>query len=278
MRRSAHGLRPAPERSKRARRASAVREPCHDLLVIVRDAGQAWQVVLQTDHADLAADFAAAWAEQGPRHDSVVLAARRHDDGWATWERSPLVDPASRPVNFLDVHVPAHLAFYRAGITATSDEDGYAGLLVSMHGTGIYRQRYGSDPGLSLTRAVEVEELVEAFVAEQEATHPARLEEAGVPDELRWEDYHRLQWYDRFSLAFCMRDWDEPGDAFELGPFRFEPLGPWRARIAPYPFADPMLSLSLLRRLVPKRDWTQPEFRDWFDATPAARVGLTVER
>jgi len=245
--------------------------------VIVRDAGDAWQVVLQTDHADLAGGFARAWAEQGPRHGSLVLAARRHDDGWATWERSPLVDDESRPVTFLDVHVPAHLAFYRAGIAATTDEDPYAGLLVSMHGTGIYRQRYGADPGLSLTRAAEVEELVEAFVAEQEGTHAGRMEALGVSDELRWADYHRLQWLDRFSLAFCMRDWDEPGEAFELGSFRFEPLGRWRARIAPYPFSDPRLHFPLLRRLVPKRPWTQPEFRDWFAATPPDRVEVAVE-
>ena len=33
--------------------------------MIVRDAGDAWQVVLQTDHADLSGAFARAWSEQG---------------------------------------------------------------------------------------------------------------------------------------------------------------------------------------------------------------------
>ena len=111
--------------------------------MIVRDAGAAWQVVLQPEHAELSEEVARAWADRGPRHESVVLAARRHDDGWATWERSPMVDGEGKPVSFLDVHVPAHLAFYRAGIAAVTDEDAYAGLLVSMHGAGIYRQRYG---------------------------------------------------------------------------------------------------------------------------------------
>ena len=114
---------------------------------------------------------------------------------------------------FLDVHVPAHLAFYRAGIAAITDEDAYAGLLVSMHGAGIYRQRYGADPALALTRAPEVQELVDAFVAEQEAGFPARMAEVGVDDELRLADYHRLQWFDRFSLAFCLREWDDAGGA-----------------------------------------------------------------
>jgi hypothetical protein len=245
--------------------------------VIVLDSGDVWQVVLQTDHADLSAGFAEAWADRGPRHDSLELAARRHDDGWATWERSPLVDEESRPVAFLDVHVPAHLAFYRAMIAAVTDEDAYAGLLVSMHGAGIYRQRYGADTGLSLTRAVEVQELVDAFVEEQESSHPERARAAGVSDELRWADYHRLQWLDRFSLAFCMRDWDAPGDGFDLGHFRFEPLGPWRARVSPYPFSAPLVRLPLLRRLVPHRPWTQAGFREHFAGLPAEAVEVVIE-
>ena len=98
--------------------------------MIVLDRGDTWQVVLQPEHAELSEEVALAWADRGPRHDSVVLAARRHDDGWATWERSPLVDADGKPVSFLDVHVPAHLAFYRSGIQSVTDEDPYAGLLV----------------------------------------------------------------------------------------------------------------------------------------------------
>ncbi len=189
--------------------------------MIVRRHDEAWQVVLQTDHADLSGAVAEVWTDRGPRHDSVVVAARRHDDGWAVWERSPLVGADGAPVGFLDVHVPAHLAFYRAGIAAVTDEDPYAGLLVSMHGAGIYQQRYGADPSLSLSRAAEVQPLVDAFVAEQESAHPARAAAVGVDDELRWADYHRLQWFDRFSLAFCLREWDHPDDSsFELGSFQ----------------------------------------------------------
>jgi hypothetical protein len=245
--------------------------------VIVRDAGDAWQVVLQPDHAELAAGLAAAWADRGPRHDSLVLATRRHDDGWAVWERSPLVDASGAPITFLDVRVPAHLAFYRAGIAAVTDEDLYAGLLVSMHGAGIYRQRYGEDPGLHLTHAGEVKELVEAFVAEQEASHAARLEAAGADDELRWEDYRRLQAYDRLSLLFCMRDL-ATSEPFTLGAYRIEPRGAWTIAVDPFPLeAGGALELRLARRLVPKRPWTQREFREAFPRLPVEDVRITVE-
>ncbi len=233
--------------------------------------------MLQPDHAELAAELAGAWAERGPRHDSLVLAARRHDDGWAVWERSPLVDEAGAPVTFLDVRVPAHLAFYRAGIAAIGDEDAYAGLLVSMHGAGIYRQRYGEDPGLQLTHADEVRGLVEEFVAEQEASVPDRLARAGVDDDLRWADYRRLQAYDRLSLLFCMRDL-ATSEPFTLGAFSIEPRGPWTIGISPYPFVDGApLQLRLSRRLVPKQAWTQDAFRDAFPRLPVEETQLALE-
>jgi hypothetical protein len=242
--------------------------------VIVRDVGDAWQVVLQVDHAQLSGAIADAWADRGARHASVAVAARRHDDGWAVWERSPLVDAAGKPVSFLDVRVPAHLAFYRAGIAAITDEDPYAGLLVSMHGAGIYRQRYGEDPGLKLTHADEVTELVDAFVAEQEASFAPRAAALGVGEAERWADYRRLQAYDRLSLLFCMRDL-AAREPFDLGTLRIDPRGAWSIGIDPFPLEHPV-TLSLLRRLVPKRDWTQEAFREAFPTLPVERIDVEL--
>jgi Protein of unknown function (DUF3891) len=246
--------------------------------VIVRDTGDAWQIVLQTDHADLSADLARAWAEQGPRHDSLLLATERHDDGWAVWEQSPMVEPETgKPVNFLDVQVPAHLAFYRACIAAVTDQDAYAGLLISMHGAGIYRQRYGHDTSLGLTHAPEVAEKVDAFVAEQEAGFAGRMAAAGVDEERRWADYELLQAYDRLSLYFCMRD-VVAGEEGEVQGYRIQPLGPWHVRMEPYPFAEATTRCSLLRRLVPKRARAQDGFgRELFGLAPE-RVEITIER
>jgi uncharacterized protein DUF3891 len=209
--------------------------------VIVRDLGDAWQVVLQTDHADLAAAFARAWAT--PLSPSLVVATERHDDGWAVWEQSPRVDGDGRPVNFLEVDVRAHLAFYRAGIAAITEEDPDAGLLVSMHGAGIYRQRYGLDTALGLSRAAEVQDEVDAFVAEQEAKF------GGHPGE-RQEDYTLLQLFDRLSLYFCMRD--AAVEEAELQGYRVEPVAPWHVRLSPYPFGERPLQASLVRRVLGK--------------------------
>ncbi len=230
--------------------------------MIVRDAGDAWQVVMQTDHADLSAAFARAWAT--PLSPSLVVATERHDDGWAVWEQAPRVDDTGKPINFLEVDVRSHLAFYRAGIAAITEQDADAGLLVSMHGAGIYRHRYGLDPGLSLAHAEAVQDDVDAFVAEQEAKF------GGTPGE-RQGDYELLQLFDRLSLYFCMRD-VEKGEAAEVQGYRLEPVGAWHVRLAPYPFGDDPGRFSLLRRVIPKNGPA-----DVLGAAPE-RVEITVER
>jgi Protein of unknown function (DUF3891) len=239
--------------------------------VIVRDRGDDWQVVLQTDHADLSGAFARAWADRARRHDSLTIAAARHDDGWAVWERAPRVDAETgKPVNFLDVDVTSHLAFYRAGIAAITEQDPYAGLLVSMHGAGIYQQRYGRDPSLGLSRAAEVQELVDAFVAEQEAGYEERLAQLGISDEDRWRDYELLQLFDRLSLHFCMRD-AEAGEAAEFQGYSLEPRGPWRIRLEPFPFGETPARFELVRRVLAKNG------RADVLASPPERVAITIE-
>src|SRR4051812_46814624 len=238
--------------------------------MIVRDRGDDWQVVLQIDHEDLSGAFARAWADGGTRHRSVAIAAARHDDGWAVWERAPVVDAQSgKPVNFLDVDVSSHLAFYRAGIAAVTEHDPYAGLLVSMHGAGIYQQRYGRDPALGLSRAAEAQELVDGFVAEQESGYERRVEAVGVSDEERWRDYELLQLFDRLSLYFCMRDCEaDRADPVELQGYTLELVAPWRVRMSPYPFGDSPAAFELVRRVMPKNG------RADVLATPTERVGV----
>jgi hypothetical protein len=180
------------------------------------------------------------------------------------WEQAPRVAPGGNPVNFLDVDIRSHLAFYRAGIAAVTEQDPDAGLLVSMHGAGIYRQRYGLDEALGLARAGEAQGEVEAFVAEQEAKF------GDDPGERR-EDYELLQLFDRLSLYFCMRDL-VGGEPAELQGYRLEPVGPWRVRIGPYPFADSPASFSLLRRILPKDG--SPDIL----AAPPQETTITIER
>lgn len=260
--------------------------------MITRDTGDAWQIVLQPDHAVLSEQLCRAWGSDelvAPSPlESLAIASRRHDDGWAVWERSPSLDPDSgKPRGFLDVQVPLHLDFYRACISAVSEEDAYAGLLVSMHGAGIYRGRYGSQPELTLTHAADVKELVDAFVDEQEAGYDERIGALSLADEERWVNYRFLQIYDRLSLYFCMKDLDG-GEADTIKPvptdyagaeaeIAIEPIAPWHISMDPFPFPGEEATFSLDRRVLPKSSWPDDvAFREAFFATPVERMAITI--
>ncbi len=262
--------------------------------MIVRDAGDAWDVVLQTDHALLSGQFASAWGNERfvtPKPlRTVVRAAARHDDGWAIWERAPSllsVNGTPRPRNFLDVQIRSHLAFYRAQIAAVGDEDPYAGLLISMHGCGIYNGRYGTDPALKLTFAAADQRAVDAFVGEQEQRRHELVIELELTEDELWTNYKLLQVYDRLSLYFCTKD-VEGGEPAKLAPIpvsydgeeaqiSIEPDGPWRVRMDPYPFGESPTTFALPRRTLPKAAWSDnDEFREQFFATPAQATQIVV--
>ena len=214
--------------------------------MLVRDAGEAWQIVLQTEHGELAGQFARAWAPRPEPFGSLEIVARRHDDGWFVWEQGPNLDPDGRPANFLDVPVPLHLAFYRAAIVAVTDEDAYAGLILSMHGAGIYKYRYGFQSDLRMRFVDAVQEDAARFVADQEDAYPERLAALGIDQDEAWTGYKLLQVWDRLSLYSCLQDLAEPqpmrieptpyGGA-EI-PLDLVPLGPGRVGAEPYVFGD----------------------------------------
>lgn len=259
--------------------------------MIVRDQGESWQVVAQPDHGDVCGEIARAWgndAFEAPRaRGSLATAARRHDDGWAIWEREPDVDHRNgdgRPLNVFDIGIGVHLAFFRAMVEAVSDEDRYAGVLASMHAAGLYTNRYDTDPSLKMTFEDTRREQVDRFVEERNAAHDAVAAELGVPDDQRWVDYKLLQVCDRLCLYFCLNDL-VGGTEADLGPaptgyggddatLRIRPVDAWKISIDPYPFAEPVTTFTLPRRVFPKRQWaSRTEFAQ---AYRDARVEMRV--
>jgi hypothetical protein len=253
--------------------------------LLVRDAGNLWQIVLQTEHGELAGKFARAWAPRPEPFDSLLTVARRHDDGWFVWERGPTLDPDGRPANFLDVPVRLHLAFYRAAIAAVTAEDPYAGLILSMHGAGIYKKRYGLQSDLVMRFVDDASDDARAFIEDQEESFPRRLADLGIDEEEAWRGYHLLQVWDRLSLYACLRDLDVGeaetipavpwnGTPVEL---RISPRGPRRVQVEPWPFELPTLELDFERRAVPKREWKDDaDFRAAFFDAPTERASITL--
>ena len=94
--------------------------------MLVRDLGDAWQLVRQPDHADLSGQLASAWGggiaelrrpRLGPpgRHRATTTAGAS-----TTVDRRSIRSASARPA-FLDVPIPSHLAFYRACIEVVTE-------------------------------------------------------------------------------------------------------------------------------------------------------------
>jgi hypothetical protein len=263
--------------------------------MLVRDAGDAWQIVMQPDHAELSAQLAAAWGGPGfarpEPFEPLLRAAARHDDGWAAWERRPRITADGAPQSFFDVPPAVHLAFYRAGVEVVCDEDPHAGVLVSMHMSGLYRDRYGVMPLPSREHDAETQARIDAFVAQEEERQRALCEALQVDEGWRWTSYALLQVFDVVSLYFGLADVEAgaPGgcdgvpraDGGEPVRIAIEPLGPWRVRFDPYPFLDDTTPLTLARRLVPKprRGWRDDDaFRADLAAAPVETVRIFAQR
>lgn len=263
--------------------------------MLVRDVGDAWQIVLQTDHADLCGQMAAAWGGPGfarpEPFESFVRAAARHDDGWAVWEQCPRLDADGKPQSFFAVPASVHLAFYRAGVEVVCDEDPYAGLLVSMHMSGLYRNRYGVMPTPPMQLSDEVRPAVDAFVEQEQQRQATLASELEADEPQQWRNYALLQVLDVVSLYFGLADVETGAEGAAEGvpttadgdgdPTRIAitPLGPWRVRFDPYPFVEDTTPLTLKRRLVPKRDWADNDaFRTDLAATPVETVRIFVQR
>jgi hypothetical protein len=267
------------------------------MIVQRRDGGLL--LIRQTDHAALSGVLAEHWgggpfARPQPRA-AVLLAAARHDDGWREWEAAPRVNPATRrPYNFTEMPAGEHLPFYLRGIDAIVRDDPYAGLLVSMHLSGLYRKRYGLDPGLGLERLPpDVRPLVEDFLRRldeqqkqlrERLRHDSRVPAEAVADCAVWTNYRLLQVYDLFSLYFCMA----PPREYELRhvpvngttpdtDLRLRPAGGNALTVNPYPFGTAPLGAAVTARVIPDRDYaTDDDLRAALAGAPVATLSFEL--
>ncbi len=235
-------------------------------------------VVRQPDHGIQSGDFAEHWGNEStppfePRR-PVIEAGTRHDNGWAAWEERPSIDPSTgQPWQFLRLTPHEHVPLYRRGIRQAAEHDPYTGLLVSMHGAGLYNDRYGTFR-LAEQRFTPTErELVDEFLAEQ-ALFQQSLAERALGRELHthvttdpqvWYTYLLLQVWDRLSIQFAFR---LAADG-EIGPLprpdgshgvlRIKQAGELSVTLDPYPFDDSPRVFPLAARLLPDQPYHTPE-------------------
>lgn len=118
--------------------------------MILAELGDRIRFVTQPDHAALAGRLAELWGGAGfarPTPTAAVrLAVHAHDDGWWPRDRRPRLAADGSPQAFHELPPAEWIELYGRGIEDVARVDRYAGLLVSMHGTGLRRRRYGLSP------------------------------------------------------------------------------------------------------------------------------------
>ena len=225
-------------------------------------------LVRQVDHQDQCGLMADAWGNERFGRRSPT-GRSRSPPGSTTRAGALGAGPGGRarrgPVNFSAIDRPTHVALYREGIAAAAARDPRAGLLVSLHGQGLYEGRRGLDPGPATPRA-EREPEVQAFLAEQDDVQEALRARIGAAPGARGVGvggYRLLQTWDVMSLFLTWATlWDRGRLTLPQVP-RAAPATPasssrWRPAAGavvcdPWPFAEGAVELPVEARTVPDR-------------------------
>jgi Protein of unknown function (DUF3891) len=265
--------------------------------VIVSRHDGALRLVHQNEHGRLAGVLARAWGNdevEAPRPGpSVVTAAARHDEGWRSRDTRVLYDEfAKRPLHFLDIEAGEHIRLYRQGVTRVSAADVYAGLLVGMHWTGLYRSRWSAPGGgARVGQGPEARAAQDRVVRSEQRRWADAVELAWTEQEPRaafetriWHNYELLQLWDLLSLFLSvtpsqpgrgsavpwgpqLRDLDHAATPVVLPAVGTWPGGPRFAPIAcvtapglmtldPFPFTEPV-DVEVEHVVIPDRDWSR---------------------
>lgn len=245
-------------------------------------------LVHQDDHGVLAGEYVRQWGneqfEDPSPLDSVYYATRHHDRGWKKADSQPLYDEErKRPRNFLNRATEEHVSFYKGAVDELIEEDAYAGLLVSLHWTGLYRKRWGM-AGWRVDAEGEEQQYLNRIVEEAESRWADVKRTAWDPtqgsrpdfEQRLWHNFKLLQCWDVLSLYVSRQFFEHEGLTIESVPLsvggaevdlRIDPLGDGRASIDPFPFRGDSFTAEVKARAIPDRDYSsQQDVKDTLDA------------
>ncbi|NIO06830.1 MAG: DUF3891 family protein [Deltaproteobacteria bacterium] len=277
--------------------------------MIISESAESYRMITQNDHGDLAGQFAAHWGNQqfaklNP-YQPMVLAAEAHDNGWWDWDIHPAIDDDGVPITFTRTPREFRSEFYGKGIDNVIGRDLYAGLMVSMHGTGLNQKRYGTMPSM----VQRDDEYSKKFVAEREPTHEGMISKLHnmeayalvTSKEQIWHNYLMMQVFDRLSLFFCS-NFDiltvaKSGSHTKEGGSYYGPsIKPTPVKLGqpeieltlqvvdsqtvildPYPFDESPLHVNVRGKLVPNVKYkSQEEFREVYAKAERQLFEFTV--
>jgi len=235
--------------------------------------------ILQEDHADLAAQFAAHWGNaQFARlepYESMVFAGIYHDSDHREAEADiPMDSEKGLPHGHRTTPFsPKRPVALTQNIEWVRARDPYAGLIVSMHHTGLAQGRYNliqswqTRAGAAAPRRgirPEMEATVRTLEASQREQMD-QLERTGTDSSQHvWVNYRIFQVFDLLSLYFCCDGYEADGSLKEVRitpvPAAYDsekevelhiiPAGAQKVRIDPYPFDVSPLNIAVMGRVM----------------------------
>ncbi len=201
----------------------------------------------QTSHAWISGQLARAWGNAAfpapTPSEEVCLAADQHDVGWAMWDLEPGRDPETgMPYSFMELPLEEHLKIWSGAPQRLLSQSRYAALLVSMHGSRLYRRRDLDE--LSETQVAAVRRYLEAELRFQQEL----LSTFSRLDSDQLDANSQLIWtWDFLSLAICL-DWaprtarDVPA-ADGRTDMQVTSVDERRIRLDPWPFSADSLTV-----------------------------------
>lgn len=270
--------------------------------MVIREVGDgSTYVSTQEEHAELSAQFAAHWGNgrfaQLRPYDTMVFATTYHDSGYREWEGLPRMNvEKGRPYGHRE-RIPGfeatELTAYRRNVDWVRDHDLYAGTLVSMHRTGLWRGRYDvlTSPKPRVRELSAPVQGVLGELEEQQQRDKATLAagNTGFEEEL-WINYRMLQLFDLLSLYFCCDGYGDdgfkeeclapipagytPDDSVEL---RITPNPDGSVKMAPYPFDVAPLRVSVRTRRMAFGEYeSEADCREAYYKTPATLLHFDI--
>jgi len=230
--------------------------------MLLRREGDRALAIGQASHAWISGQLARAWGNaRFPRpepFEEVCLAAEQHDVGMAMWDLAPARDPDSGlPYSFMEMPLPIHLGLWSAAPERLLTQSRLAAVLVSMHGSRLYRRRKLDE--LPSDQAAAVRDYLDAQRRFRERV-------AGDFDELTVERASQLIWtWDFLSLAICL-DWSgrtarEVPTADGAVDIEITSAGERRIQLDPWPFGAGALTVRCEARRLDGRYDTDEALR-----------------
>src|SRR5262245_3002472 len=259
-------------------------------------------VSLQEDHAELSAQFAAHWGNDRfsrlRPYQTMVFATTFHDNGYRDFEGNPPMNvEKGRPYahreevpNFEAVELKA----YARNSEWVSSQDIYAGLLVSMHRTGLWQNRYNvfTEPAMrARERSQAVQDAKRAMEEKQtKIKRQIGIHRSSFENELAY-NYMALQIFDLLSLYFCCDGYASESDfkEYAIAPVRvsyvsnetvkltIKPNGAGSVIFDPYPFDVSPLKVSVRARIIaPLAEKTELTCMDAYHKAPRQLLSFEV--